>query len=475
MTRISRQTRNSRRAYSPRQGGSASFSRRRFARRAAISLPLILLVALTLRVGFAFDYIGQNPRQALSVIPFMFESGNIAQSVAAGRGFSSPFHMDTGPTAWMTPVYPLILAGIFKLLGTYTFNAYLAAVGFNIACVVLACIPIYFAGKRIAGARLGALAAWIWAIFPNAIQIPTESMWDASLDALLAATILWATLALAESDRWRDWCGYGLLWGLTLMTNPALSSALPFLLGWIAWRAHKQGREWIGRSLATIGLAGLCCVPWTIRNYEVFHAFIPTRSVLGLQLAMGNNAEVKDYWLGEGHPIHDEAERQKYIEMSEMPYMKEKEGEAIHYIFTHPAREFHLISRRFINIWTGGTPYPIRAFLRVQSRWFRGVLLFNVALALLMAWGIIFLFRRRSLSAIPLAAFPILFPWAYYLTLALPRYRFPIDPIVCLLAAIGIVTLMNPRAPDSQTAGITSPLRLETVRNARPASDRQSR
>jgi 4-amino-4-deoxy-L-arabinose transferase-like glycosyltransferase len=412
-----------------------------------------MVVALTLRTGFAVDYIGQNPRQALSVIPFMFESGNIAQSVATGRGFSSPFHMETGPTAWMTPVYPLILAGIFKLLGTYTFNAYLAAVAFNIACVTLTCLPIYFAGKRIAGAGLGALAAWIWAVFPNAIQIPAESMWDASLDALLAATILWATLALADSERWRDWCGYGLLWGLTLMTNPALSSVLPFLLGWIAWRAHKQGRKWIGRTVATVALACLCCAPWTIRNYEVFHAFIPTRSILGLQLAMGNNSEVKDYWLGEGHPIHDEAERQKYIAMGEIPYMKEKEGEAIRYIFTHPVRESHLISRRFINIWTGGTPYPIRAFLRVKSWWFRGVLLINVALALLMAWGIIFLIRRRSPFAIPLAAFPIIFPCAYYMTLALPRYRLPIDPIISLIAAVAILAFADPSGIYHQRIG----------------------
>ena len=50
------------------------------------------------------------------------------------------------------------------------------------------------------------------------------------------ATLLWATLELAESHRLRDWCAYGLLWGFTLMTNPSLGSLLPFLLGWAAYR-----------------------------------------------------------------------------------------------------------------------------------------------------------------------------------------------------------------------------------------------
>ena len=51
--------------------------------RAACSLPLIVLVALLLRVGFAWDYVGQNSRQALAVLPFLQESGNIAASLRA--------------------------------------------------------------------------------------------------------------------------------------------------------------------------------------------------------------------------------------------------------------------------------------------------------------------------------------------------------------------------------------------------------
>ena len=45
----------------------------------------------------------------------------------------------------------------------------------------------------------------------------------------------------------------------------------------------------------------------------------------------------------------------------------------------------------------------------------------------------------------------MIYPWAYYLTLALPRYRLPIDPIVLLLLAISMQRLaqmrMRPAAP----------------------------
>jgi hypothetical protein len=43
--------------------------------------------------------------------------------------------------------------------------------------------------------------ASLWAVFPTAILLTCESLFDASLSALLAAALLWATLAVAESRR----------------------------------------------------------------------------------------------------------------------------------------------------------------------------------------------------------------------------------------------------------------------------------
>src|SRR5207248_7161169 len=37
---------------------------------------------------------------------------NIAKAMVAGEGFANPFGIQTGPTAWMPPVLPTILAGL---------------------------------------------------------------------------------------------------------------------------------------------------------------------------------------------------------------------------------------------------------------------------------------------------------------------------------------------------------------------------
>lgn len=413
------------------------------------SLPLILVVALLLRGLFAWDYIRQNPRQALGVIPFLEEAGNIAASLATGHGFSSPFRIETGPTAWMTPVYPALLAGIFRIFGVRTFDSFVAAVALNIVASVLVCVPIFYAGMKIAGTGVSAGAAWLWAIFPNAILNTFESMWEASLATLLAALILWATLELHQRRGWLTWAAYGLLWGATLMTNPTLGVLLPLLLGWLIFRARGECREFYRRPFLALGVAFLCCAPWTVRNYKVFHAFVPLRSVFGLQFYVGNNEHAEEVWLGEQHPIHDSAERAEYIRLGEIAYMRDKQQQAIEYVETHPGHVMRLMVSRFIALWSGGTPSPVVDFLRTPSLWFRYVLLFNVLAALGALAGIILLIRWRSPYWFPLAIFPVVFPCAYYVTLAYPRYRLPIDPVVLLLGAVAVQSLArrNPRAP----------------------------
>src|SRR5579862_3334770 len=421
--------------------------------RAARSLPLIVLVALLLRVGFAWDYVGQNSRQALAVLPFLQESGNIAASLASGHGFSSPFRIETGPTAWMPPAYPWLLAGIFRVFGVRSYASFLAAVGLNIFCSAFTCIPIYFVGKRMSGIAVATVAAWLWAFFPNTILNTFESMWEASLAALLAAIILWATLAIEKSERWRDWVGYGLLWGVALLTNVTLISLLPLLLGWLAYRRRKaffsaHGSDGLvsatfAKPTFAFGIAVLCCVPWTIRNYAVFHRIVPMRSTLGLQMWIGNNENPQEAWKEELHPIFNSGERARYVRMGEIEYMQEKQHEAVEFMLAHPARDVRQFASRFIATWSGGTPTPLQDFVRTPGLWFRCVLLFNLLVAIGAAVGIMVLWKQRSAYLFPIAVFPLVFPWAYYLTLVVPRYRLPVDPAVMLLTAVALQAICS--------------------------------
>lgn len=408
-------------------------------RKAATSVLLIVVVALSARVAFAWYEEHQIPARVLSVVPFQTETGHIAYSIASGKGFSSPFQRDSGPTAWLTPVYPYLLADIFKLFGIYTLHSFFAALSLNILFSAGACVPIFYAGKRIAGLGVASAAAWLWAIFPNAVIIPFEWIWDTSLSALLVATLLWATLELAESRRVRDWCFYGLLWGFALLTNPAIALPFPVLLAWAAYRIRDRyhAASWLMRPVLAAALALLCCLPWTIRNYVQFHKLIPLRSNFAFELYIGNNENYEDEHRSRPGAVTQDREILRYLHMGETAFMEEEKRKAVAFIAEHPRIELWLISQRFVDFWTG-TSTPLAVFRRADSLWLRIILLCNDLAPLCAFLGVIVLLATKNSYALPVVAIPIVFPLLYYVTHTSLRYRHPIDPVVLLLAAIGV-------------------------------------
>jgi hypothetical protein len=435
-------------------------------RRAATSLALIVIVAMGVRATFAWDQARKIPPGVLGTVPFQQETGNIAYALAQGKGFGNVFRTETGPTVWLAPVYPLLVAATFKLFGTFTAQAFFACVALNILFSSAACVPIFFAGKRIGGMGVGAGAAWLWAVFPSAVMMPFEWIWDTSLSALLAALILWATVELAESERGLDWGVYGLLWGLALMTNPALGVLLPFLLGWVALRRRgESGARWKRVALAA-GVAILCCVPWTIRNYVAFHRFVPVRSNLPFELWLGNNDIFDEHTRNGRKSITRTEEARKYAQLGETAYMAEKWELATSFMRAHPGLELRLAGRKFVDFWMG-TESPVKNFRETDSWLIRGILLSSFLTAIGALCGVVVFWggqkkmtrRRRDLRGSaeeekdgtekgaemtgeivwPLMVFPVVFPCLYYVTHADLRYRHPIDPIVLLLTVVAVV------------------------------------
>jgi hypothetical protein len=422
--------------------------------KATTSLSLIVVVALGARVSFAWNQERKMRADLVGLVPFLNETGNIAYSLAAGHGFSSPYWQETGPTAWLTPVYPALVALIFRIFGIHTPHSFFAIVFLNILFSAAACVPLFYIGKRVGGLAVASGAAWLWAIFPNAVIIPYEWVWDTSLAALLMATILWATLELADTQTLRAWCGYGLLWGFALMTNPSLGSLLPVLLGWAVYRAWRQGRWSLSRPALACAIALLCCIPWTVRNYLAFHRFIPLRSNLPFELWLGNNEQFDEQTQVVPPADPERAEIRSYIRLGETAFMQDKWQKAVAFITTHPKLELLLYGRRFVATWTG-MEKPIEGFRDAETPLVRLVLVSNTIAAVGALCGILVLVWSRDPYAFPLAAVPLVYPVIYYVTHTSLRYRHPIDPIMLLLVAIAAATIAQSRGRD--VAAVSQP------------------
>ena len=422
----------------------------KFLKQSLSSPSVIVVIAFALRVLWLWWGQSHAPLP-VRPMPFGYETGRIARSIAIGKGFSSPLNVDTGPTIWLTPIYPYLLAGTFKLFGVYSFASMMVAVVTNLLFSALTCYPVFYIAKRIGGTAVAVGSAWFWVFFPLAIVVPIQWVWDTSLTALFSALILWATLAIADSDRTRNWIGYGLLWGIGLMVNAALFSLAPFLLGWLAWDRYKSARHWLKvTSLAAIMMA-LCCVPWTIRNYVVFHQIIPFRSNFGLELWLGNNDQVPDTWSGDLHPNDYAPERAKYIQMGEIAYMHEKQREAIHFMVNHPVDDLRFFWRRFADTWTLSWD-PLESVWGHLAFIGRYIMVGNLIEVLFGFFGLFMLSRQKNRYLIPLAAYPLIFPVVYYITHPSWRYRHPMDPVMIVLATFGIVFVVRAILRKKSTA-----------------------
>ena len=298
---------------------------------------------------------------------FGWETGRIARSIALGQGFSSPFQPGTGPTAWLAPIYPYLLAGVFRIFGVYTTGSAIAILSINSVFSALTILPIFYIAKRAFGMKAALWSGWLAAVLPYAWYWAIKWAWETSLATLLlACTFLlcmrMAGIARIENRRWyfaprasaSDWLLFGLLWGLVALVNPSLLQWLPLCGLWLLIKQMKAGHLlvlWQAIAAAAVFITVLS--PWVVRNYLVFHRLIPVRGNFGAELRLGNAEDAVGLWRFWMHPSSNVLEFQKYKQMGEVAYVQQKRRDAMNFIRSHPELFATLCLRRAIYYWYG--------------------------------------------------------------------------------------------------------------------------
>jgi 4-amino-4-deoxy-L-arabinose transferase-like glycosyltransferase len=142
----------------------------------------------------------------------------------------------------MPPLFPCLLAGVFRLFGLYTVRAAFAILTLNSLFSALTCLPIYFCLKWVAGERPALLASWLWAIYPFSIYFAAAQVWDYALTAFLFATCFCFAQRLHRFDGFLAWAGFGILDAITVLSNPSILSILLALLVTALLRVRAMGR-----------------------------------------------------------------------------------------------------------------------------------------------------------------------------------------------------------------------------------------
>lgn len=412
----------------------------------------MVLVALVLRLAVVALLYPERLNPDRDHWRFAGETGRIARSLAEGHGFSSPLHADTGPTAWMTPLYPLLLAGAFKAFGIYTKASALLMLSVNSLFSALTCIPVFLIARRKFDEQVARWAGWTWAFFPYAIYFSADFIWATTLTTLMLAWIFYAALCLDEFATAAKWAGFGLLCGISALIDPVVLSIAVPVAAWMLFRLWYERLRWFRPAAAALTVFAITVAPWFIRNYRVFHTVIPFRDNVGLELYVGNNGETWHFAPGGFHPSDTPREWAEFRQSGELQYMQHKRAQALEFIAAHPGFFFRLSLRRALYMWTNFWSFSHRYLQAEPTDPFN--ILLCTTLTILALVGLRGAFREDWLSAMPFGIALFCFPLVYYVTHPEDYYRRPIDPVFVVLAAAAITQFLAVRKAKSETEEI---------------------
>ena len=204
-------------------------------------------------------------------------------------------------------------------------------------------------------------------------------------------------------------------------------------------------------------MIAVCAVvaPWTIRNYLVFHKFIPLRDNAGFELYCGNNKD-SWHWGPPGyHPSDNEEEWREFQELGEPQYVARKGEQAMVFIRAHRELYVEMTLRRIVYIWAGFWSFEAR-YLREEPFDLANIV-FCSGLTLLGFVGLRRAYQENANRTIPYLLVLLLFPLVYYFTHPEDYHRRPIDPMIVALAAYGVTSWRRAKAKAGEPAGKMAP------------------
>jgi 4-amino-4-deoxy-L-arabinose transferase-like glycosyltransferase len=403
----------------------------------------VFLIGLGLRLAYVLVTRGYaSPRDHFG---FGWEMGRIARALASGRGFADPFRGETGPTAWVAPVFPLVMAGIFRVFGTYSALSGFLVLAFSSVCSCLTALVLFRMGSDLFGEVVGRRTAWFWALCPYTIYWPTRVVWDTSLTALLLSLVFWLTVRVGAESSARLWTAYGILWGLAAVTNPAtLAFSVPAWSWAILRGKRRSGFRW-SFVLGALLLAVLPAGAWMARNRVVLGRVVFIRDNFGEELRLGNGPGGHGEWMVWLHPTQSPEEYARYAAFGESRYVDLRGREAVQSILENLPLFAANSLRRASWFWLGTTKGESDDVLYALRN-------IGFAIGSVLAFaGLLLMRQRKQPEWLLFLALLALYPAVYYATFVVTRYRHPVEPELVLLIVFA-VSCAEPR-PLGATRG----------------------
>ena len=385
----------------------------------------ILLVAVALRIY------GVVSHPAVPVADAA-DYHRLASGLVQGHGY---VNVEGTSTAWRPPGYPFFLTGIYEITGVNVTSATIVQAILGGLTVLL----LMALGVMLLDWPAALIAGAIGAVYPVLIWLP-RLLLSENLSLFLLLLTLTAIVLYLRTSRiiwivvFGVFCAINtLVRGSNLFVPLAVACALLF----IRWRTRSVNWNQFVAPLLVLALAFvLPLIPWTVRNYSVFHEPITIATQGGLtlyssywppqkngKLIWGSLPGNEDPAIAAAGKMGDEVLASRYLNDLTMQRLREDPG-----IF------FRLIPSKMMSLLA---PFDWEVFPHAPGTT-RSLNVGYLLILLPALLGFIVIVRRRLrdqwlLWLIP--AMVLLQSIAFY---GSPRFRLPAELIALLPAAVGV-------------------------------------
>lgn len=367
-----------------------------------------------------------------------------------------------GPSAYWSPGYPAVLSPFVWVAerSGWLSPAFAAALVNVVAGTVTIWLSGLLAGRWI-DPRARNAAAWLVALCPALIYYTATAHTETAFTPMLLATIVLAGSRTTDVPV-RNWVLAGLFVGAAFLVRA------PAVIGLFApvFAIRTRGGSWMGAARAT-GLvvlgAAVFLVPWTIRNGVQVGIWSPGSTSNAAAVCFGHNDGVVAKWeTSLADPRLQVAcfRRSPYDDPRLLPvyggevpegftlggpdevrWYRETMADGVHWALTHPTDEVQLSVDKVWETWSDEGRVVDAARNYERRRWAGQWNAPLGALANLWLWivgalalaGLALVPRCRR--ALPIWAPVLLFTVAIVGGVSQPHYRFPVVPLVAVLAA----------------------------------------
>jgi hypothetical protein len=371
-----------------------------------------------------------------------FEMVALGENLAHFGSYANPFSvLATGPTAANPPLYPLVLALIFKIFRSPDLAAFIATLGNILAnaftAVLLARVSILFYRD----VRPGVVAAVLWIL-----SSPLLPAWDVGLTVPILLIFCLMTAATITKPKFvMSGLAAGLLAAALFLFNP--STTLIFLpwIGCLAFMHRKSPNQTIAYCCLIFGVLAVVGGAWGFRNQQQLGKFV-LRTNLGMTLFASDNDCVRSSLIASEanncfqahHPNTSIQEAKLLSSLGEVEYDRLRMNDAKQWISDHPRPFLRLTLARVRDFWF---PVPNRHRFKCAVIW----------IITLSSIPGLFVMARRRMEITPFVLIVLsVYPLMYYIVVSDVRYRLPVLWLSLLPAGVFLVELWELMSKPNQ-------------------------